>query len=85
MHTERFRYLAYSNVYGNEIEILIGKVNTKILNVEMKRFIIEAIMVNPYITELSEFKFGVYGSYFNVEFLATTIYGIIVFNMNYYV
>ncbi len=83
LHTERYRYLAYSSSFGSEIESLIGKVNSTILEAEMKRFIIEAIMVNPYIKEISEFKFFTNGSEFEVEFLVTTIYGVIVFNTVY--
>ncbi len=47
----------------------------------MKRFVIEAIMVNPYIKEINEFKFNSSGSEFEVEFLVTTIYGVIIFNI----
>ncbi len=83
LKTERFRYLAYSNSYGNDIETLIGKVNTNVLNAEMKRFIIEALMVNPYIKELSEFEFNTYSSVVEVQFLVTTIYGIFSFNISY--
>ncbi len=83
LRTQRYRYLAYSDYYGNEIETLIGKVNTNILNQEMKRFIIEAIMVNPYIKELSEFKFNTHDSVMEVEFLVTTIYGELTLNISF--
>ncbi len=83
LHTERFMYLAYSSVYGNEVYTLIGKVNTQVLNTEMQRFIVEALMVNPYIKELSEFKFAGDGSEMEVEFLVTTIYGDMLFSTEY--
>ncbi len=42
---------------------------------ELKRFIIEALMVNPYIEELSNFQFEQSGSGVRVEFDCTTVYG----------
>ncbi len=83
LHTARYRFLAYSDAYGSEVESLIGKVNTTVLESEMRRFVIESIMVNPYIKEINEFKFSSSGSEFDVEFLVTTVYGVIIFNTIY--
>lgn len=75
--TERFRYLAYTNSFGNEVHTLIGfTMNSEITYSELRRFIVEALMVNPYIEELANFRFekqtssGV-SAYFDV----TTVYG----------
>ena len=73
--TERFRYTAYDSAYGSEIDTLIGGLNSRVILSELKRFIIEALMVNPYIQELSNFQFAQSGSGVQVEFDCTTIYG----------
>ncbi len=73
--TERFRYTAYSPDYGSEIDTLIGGLNSRVILSELKRFIIEALMVNPYIEELSNFQFTQSGSGVRAEFDCTTIYG----------
>ena len=46
LDTERFRYTAYDSDYGSEIDTLIGAVNSSVILPELKRFIIEALMVN---------------------------------------
>ena len=74
--TERFRYAAYDTDYGSEVDTLIGgQMNSDIAMSELKRFIIEALMVNPYIVELSNFQFAQSGSGVTVEFDCTTVYG----------
>lgn len=74
--TERFRYVAYDANYGSEIDTLIGgRMDSDIALSELKRFIIEALMVNPYIEELSNFKFSRSGSGVLVEFDCATVYG----------
>lgn len=75
LDTERFRYTAYDSDYGNETDTLIGKINSSVILPELKRFIIEALMVNPYIEELSNFQFEQSGSGVLVEFDCTTVYG----------
>lgn len=73
--TERFRYTAYDSDYGSEIDTLIGKVNSSVNLPELKRFIIEALMVNPYIEELSNIQFEQSGSGVLVDFDCATVYG----------
>ena len=74
--TERFRYTAYDTDYGSEIDTLLGsRIGGDVALSELKRFIIEALMVNPYIEELSNFQFTQSGSGVTVEFDCTTIYG----------
>lgn len=74
--TERYRYLAYSRRFGSEIDTLTGQsANTQVIYSEVKRFIIEALMVNPYIKELSNFRFEKNGGSMTAEFDCTTVYG----------
>lgn len=74
--TERYRYLAYSQSFGNEVHTLIGyTVHNEITFLELKRFIIESLMVNPYIEELTNFQFQKSGTRVQVDFDCNTIYG----------
>lgn len=74
--TERFRYTAYDAAFGSEIDTLPGlSLNDEIAHSELKRFITEAIMVNPYIVELSNFQFTRTLSGTMVEFDCETVYG----------
>lgn len=76
LDTARFRYTAYDSDYGSEIDTLIGKaINSSMILPELKRFIIEALMVNPYIEELSNFQFVQSGSGVLVNFDCATVYG----------
>ena len=69
-------YTAYDSACGSEIHTLIGSaIHSEIVTSELKRFIIEALMVNPYISELSNFQFTRTESGVQVEFDCTTIYG----------
>ncbi|MFI3230784.1 MAG: DUF2634 domain-containing protein [bacterium] len=82
LHTERFRFIAYTHDYGNEVHTLISKsINNDIIYSEIKRFICEALLVNPYIVELTEFEFQTSKSYVKVSFYVKTIYG----SMSYFV
>ena len=49
--------------------------NPEIIDSEIKRYIIETLMVNPYIQELSDFSFGHESSMVAVDYIVTTIYG----------
>ena len=74
--TERFRYAAYDSDFGSEIDTLIGSpLHGDIAKSELKRFIVEALMVNPYIEELGNFQISQTGSGLTAEFDCTTIYG----------
>lgn len=73
----RYRHLAFTWAYGSELESLIGKVADKgVLQSEIRRFIIEALMVNPYIVELRNFQFVTSRESLSVSFDCETIYGI---------
>lgn len=75
--TERFRYTAYDSAFGSETHTLIGSPShSEIVKSELKRFIIEALMVNPYISEINDFIFTQTGSGLQVEFTCTTVYGL---------
>ena len=75
--TERFYYIAYSFDFGSEYqEQLIGKtMDSEIVKLEMERFIVEALMVNPYIKKLDNFVFECSGTEMTVSFDCTSVYG----------
>ncbi len=77
---ERFRYTAYDAAFGSEIDTLPG---LALNQAEIKRFITEALMVNPYIVKLDNFKFERSLSGLKVDFEVKTIYGVEPFKWQY--
>ena len=76
LRTRRFVWPAYTHGYGTEIEKVIGVSNDPdVVDSEVKRYITETLMVNPYIQELSDFSFRHEGSVIETEFVVTTEYG----------
>lgn len=76
LKTNRFIWAAYTHTYGCEMENVIGISNDPdIIDSEIKRYITEALMVNPYIQELSDFSFQHDKDVVTVSFLVTTVYG----------
>lgn len=76
LSTARFRYIAYDASFGSELDTLQGSpINNALVQSEVKRMIIEALMCNPYIKELGGFTFDVSGSRLYVTFNCITIYG----------
>lgn len=75
--TERFHYTAYSHAFGSEFQDqLAGRsMNGDIVKLEMERFIVEALMVNPYIKRLDNFVFENTFAGMIVSFDCTSIYG----------
>lgn len=74
--TERFHYTAYSSSFGSELQDqLIGQSNIEIVELEIERFIIEALMVNPYIKRLDHFVLEHTAIEMKVSFDCTSIYG----------
>lgn len=76
LKASRFTYLAYSANYGHEINTLQGRYLAKpLLYSELKRIIEEALLCNPYITSISDFKTEQKGAKVICTFAANTIYG----------
>lgn len=76
--TQRNRFLAYTPRYGFEGKELIGKViGVKERRSELRRELIEAIMVNPYIKSIDNIEFveSDTGRQLDVNITLTTIYG----------
>lgn len=76
LKTKRFVWQAYSHTYGTEIENVVGLANSpEIIDSEIKRYITETLMVNPYIQELSDFSFAHEASVVVAGYTVTTVYG----------
>lgn len=74
--TKRFHHIAHSADYGSEVHTLIGEVAEEdVLLPELERFIIEALMVNPYIQELYDFEHLIKGASVTTSFQVVTLYG----------
>lgn len=78
LSTERFHYTAYSFAFGTEHQDrLVGHaMNTEVLKLELERYIVEALMVNPYIKRLDNFIFSSRAAEMTVSFECTSIYGL---------
>ncbi len=76
LFSSRYTYLAYSTDYGNEIYTLVGRYLVKaLLYSELKRMIEEALLCNPYILSLSDFKVEQKGAKVICTYAVNTIYG----------
>lgn len=76
LKTERNQYLAYSTRYGIELKPFIGKVmSVGERYSELKRVIIECLMVNPYIKSIDSIEFDANGDKVDCRIELTTIYG----------
>ncbi len=74
--TPRYHHLAYTEDFGSEHETLIGQtIDYDIACQELKRFIIEALMYNDYVRELSNFDFTMNEDNVIVKFTVTSVYG----------
>lgn len=80
----RYTHRAYSNDYGNEIAKLFGRhLKDSLLKSELKRYVEEALLINPYIKKVDNFDFTKHGSTVDLTFLVTTLYGEFGQNISY--
>lgn len=85
LKTKRFIFSAYSHHFGTEMDNVIGLTDDKsIVDSEIKRYITEALMVNPYIQELSNLSFNHEVGNIRVSFEVTTVYGRITYESEVY-
>lgn len=74
--TERNQYLAYSTRYGIQLKPFIGKVmSVNERYSELRRVIIECLMVNPYIKSIDSITFDENGDKVECSVELTTVYG----------
>ena len=78
LKTDRFMYLAYTRGYGIELYPFMAKVmGVQQRKSELKRMIVECLMVNPYITSIESVTFDETerGEDMEIHIVMTTIYG----------
>lgn len=76
LHTERYRHAIYSWQYGVEYEQYLGEtVTDEYLQSDCQSETEEAMLVNPYITGLSDFSATLEGSALRISFTAETTLG----------
>ena len=74
--TPRYSYSIYSWDYGSELMDLIGKAYTPSLTKEeAKRYIKEALLINPYILEVTVIDTSFSNGLLSADIKITTIYG----------
>ena len=72
----RYQYSIYSWGYGSELMDLIGKAYTPSLTKEeAKRYIKEALLINPYILEVTAIDTSFKNDLLSADIKITTIYG----------
>jgi hypothetical protein len=76
LKTERWRYAAYDNDYGIELEPFIGAyANSTGNSVEIEQYISEALLINPYIKNIDDIQALIDGDALSYTIALTTIYG----------
>lgn len=75
LKTERWRYRAYDNAYGIELEQFIGTyTNNKDSSTELEQYIKEALIINPYIKSIDDISVSIDGDELSYDISLTTIY-----------
>lgn len=75
MITSRFKHSAYTDRFGTEIYSLIGEViSSKFKEAEIKRYIIEAVMVHPFMVSINKIEMMPVKSGLNVDVYYTTVF-----------
>ncbi len=76
LKTERYEHLAYSWQYGIEVKQFIGLVmQTGNRKEELKRVIVDCLMINPYIKSIDSVEMSIDGPKLTCTISMTTVYG----------
>jgi len=76
LHTPRFRYEIYTWDYGCEVESLIGQPFTdELKQAEAARYVRECLLINPYITGVSDVSVSFGDGTLNISCTIETVYG----------
>lgn len=82
LQTQRYKYLAYTWQYGNEIENAIGQgLSNSATQAEVKRYVEECLSINPYIQGMTSFALNLDGSNANLSLTILTVYGEVTINV----
>lgn len=76
LQTPRFRHEIYTWDYGCEVDSLMGQPYTEELKLsEAARYVRECLMINPYITDVTNITVSFVGETLNIGCTIETIYG----------
>lgn len=82
LKTERYEHEAYSWSYGVELKPFIGKVmGVKERYSELKRVIVECLMVNPYIKSIDKVEFEHESALVTCRITLTSVYGEVILDV----
>jgi hypothetical protein len=80
--TVKNRYIIYSDEYGSDLEELIGKGFTNgFIRSQVKRYIKESLLINPYIESINNFKLDFEEDVLKISLNIGTIYGEVSINV----
>lgn len=76
LHTERFRYEIYSRGYGSDVFSLIGQpFSLQLKHAEAARYVKECLIINKYITSVSNINVDFSDNKLTISCYVSTIYG----------
>lgn len=75
LKTERYRYRAYFDDYGAELERFVGQPNDGGEGTELYRYVREALLVNPYIRAVNDVSISEVGKRVILNVKLNTVYG----------
>ena len=82
VHNSRYRHEIYTWDYGCEVESLIGQPFTEELKqAEAARYVMDCLLVNPYITEVSDIAVTFADDDLSISCTIETIYGEVEINV----
>ncbi|WP_029502488.1 DUF2634 domain-containing protein [Lachnoclostridium phytofermentans] len=82
LQTARFRYEIYTWDYGCEVESLVGQPFTEELKLsEAARYVKECLLINPYITSVSNITASFKDETLSVSCVIETVYGEVSINV----
>ncbi|NLY09359.1 MAG: DUF2634 domain-containing protein [Tissierellia bacterium] len=75
VRTDRFRYRAYSDQFGTEVFTLVGEViSDKLKKEEIKRYIIETLIVHPSIVSIDKIELREVKSVLEADVYFTSVF-----------
>jgi len=82
LRTQRYKYDIYTWDYGCEIESLIGQSFTRELKQsEAARYVKECLMINPYITDVTDVSVAFSNDLISIQCKILTVYGEVVIDV----
>lgn len=82
LKTVRFKYEIYTWDYGCEVESLIGQpFSEELKQSEAARYVRECLLINPYITDVSNIIVSFINDILKIECTIDTIYGEVIVNV----